>query len=120
MYAQRATGSGTDKMSCSLSVAGFTPSAETELTHPYAYVVATIDKSKDINWYVNGELIATATIPAGYTAWASTWVISGFSTAGTYPFVGDIYRLGIDSKVFTAAEIEERFQYFKSRFGLEV
>lgn len=67
----------------------------------------------NVTAYLNGSVIGSKSFtsndfPARW--WIGNWNYNFF-------FVGDIYRIGADSKSFTVSDAVERFGYFKRRFS---
>lgn len=76
------------------------------------YFCMVIDSS-GTSVYLNGSLLGSdSDYPYTTSAFVSAWYVG----AGYKPN-GRVYRVGLSSTAFTAAEIAERYLYYKDRFG---
>lgn len=81
-------------------------------TNKTGYFCMVIDSS-GTSVYLNGSLLGTdSNYPYSQSAFVSAWYVG----AGYKPN-GRVYRVGLSSTALTSAEIAERYQYYKDRFG---
>jgi len=84
----------------------------------WANVVLTVDNSRTLSLYNNGEFVETFGSPTS-TTFTINRLAGGYSSGGNYyALQGSFGPCYIYSKVLTAAEVLQNYNATKSRFGL--
>jgi hypothetical protein len=86
----------------------------------YHHVVFIRDKnSNSFKFYVDGEIVGTTSnVGTDVTSTGSTFRIGGDSRDGTTIHNGDIPVLKLYNRALTAAEVNQNYRHYKTRFNL--
>lgn len=83
----------------------------------WTHIVVTVDESRNIRFYVNGELLNS--VAATSTVFNINAIMGGYSNVGTYyAFQGSMGACRIYSKTLSTDEVRANFFSLRSRFGI--